>query len=105
MALDRVFGLVFVGGAAMVASNTAANSILQSAIDGRVRGRVSSMYTLALRGGIPVGSLATGIVASRWGIRTALLINGSLAMACHAAVIRRGARKRARVDKTTPERA
>lgn len=105
MALDRVFGvllaLVFVGGGAMVASNTAANSILQSSIDGRIRGRVSSMYTLALRGGAPLGSLATGIVAAHWGVRTALLINGSLAVACHAALIRRArARRRARAEKT-----
>jgi predicted MFS family arabinose efflux permease len=90
MALDRVFGallvLVFVAGAAMVASNTAANSILQSSIDGRLRGRVSSMYTLALRGGAPIGSLVTGLVASRWGVRTALLVNGALALLCHSAL-------------------
>lgn len=102
MALDHTFGvllvLVFIAGAAMVASNTAANAILQSSIDGRIRGRVSSMYTLALRGGAPLGSLATGIVTSHWGVRTALLINGSLALACHGALIRR-ARLRARVDK------
>jgi fucose permease len=46
-ALGRLFGvalaLLFVIGAAMVASNTAANSILQSSIDGRIRGRVSSL--------------------------------------------------------------
>ncbi len=88
----------FVMGGAMVASNTAANSILQSSIDGRIRGRVSSMYTLALRGGAPLGSLATGLVTSHWGVRTALLINGSLALACHAALIRRG-RRRARAEK------
>lgn len=104
MALDRVFGallaLVFVAGGLMVASNTAANSILQSSIDGRIRGRVSSMYTLALRGGAPIGDLATGIVASHWGVRMALLINGSLALACHAALIR-GARRRVRVETAT----
>jgi predicted MFS family arabinose efflux permease len=93
VALDRVFGvalalLFFIGGA-MVASNTAANSILQSSIDARIRGRVSSLYTLALRGGAPLGSLATGIVVSHWGVRTALLINGTLAFLCHAALIRR----------------
>lgn len=104
IALDRIFGvlvaLVFVGGGAMVASNTAANSILQSSIDGRIRGRVASMYTLALRGGAPIGSLATGIVASHWGVRTALLVNGSLALACHAGLIRRARRRRLRL---TPE--
>ena len=102
IALDRAFAvllaLVFVGGGAMVASNTAANSILQSSIDGRIRGRVSSMYTLAMRGGAPLGSLATGIIASHWSVRTAFLVNGSLALAFHAALIR-GARRRARAAK------
>jgi predicted MFS family arabinose efflux permease len=102
MSIDRVFplllALAFVAGGAMVASNTAANSILQSSIDGRIRGRVSSMYTLALRGGAPLGALVTGIVASRWGVRVALLANGSLALACHAALIRR-ARRRATAER------
>jgi len=59
-ALGRIFAvelvLLFLIGGAMVASNTAANSILQSSIDGRIRGRVSSLYTLALRGGAPLGN-------------------------------------------------
>lgn len=99
IAIDRVFplllALTFVAGGAMVASNTAANSILQSSIDGRIRGRVSSIYTLALRGGAPLGALATGVVASHWGVRIALLANGLLAFACQAALIRR-ARRRAK---------
>ncbi len=92
-ALCPVFGvdlaLLFVIGGAMVASNTAANSILQSSIDGRIRGRVSSMYTLALRGGAPLGSLATGLVTSHWGVRTALLVDGALGLLCHALLVRR----------------
>lgn len=103
-ALSRVFdvtlALLFVAGGLMVASNTAANSILQSSIDGRIRGRVSSLYTLAMRGGAPLGSLATGLVTSHWSVRTALFINGGLALACHAALIRR-ARRRARAERAT----
>ena len=99
LALNRIFAvllvLVFLAGGLMVASNTSANSILQSSIDGRIRGRVSSMYTLAIRGSAPLGSLATGIVTSYWGVRTAFLINGSLALVCHAALIRRARRARA----------
>jgi predicted MFS family arabinose efflux permease len=93
MALSHAFGLelamLFVTGGTMVASNTAANSILQSSIDDRMRGRVSSMYTLALRGGAPIGNLATGVVVTHWGVRTALLVNGAMAIACHAALIGR----------------
>jgi len=98
IAVDRVFThflvLVFFIGAAMVGSNTAASSILQSSIDGRIRGRVTSLYTLALRGGAPLGSLVTGVVASRWGVRAALLGNGAVALLCHGALIA-VARKRA----------
>jgi predicted MFS family arabinose efflux permease len=93
--------LFFGVGGAMVASNTAANAILQSSIDGRIRGRVASMYTLALRGGAPLGSLATGIVTTHWGVRTAWLVDGSLALLCHAAIIRR-ARRRARTGRHAP---
>lgn len=74
---------LFVASAAMVASNTAANSLLQSSIDGRFRGRVASMYTLALRGGAPLGSLMTGFVVSRYDVRTALTLNGLLALGLH----------------------
>jgi len=85
--------LLFVIGGALVASNTASNSILQSSIDGRLRGRVSSLYTLALRGGAPLGNLVTGVVVSHWGVRTALLINGMLAALCQAALLQ-GLRRR-----------
>jgi predicted MFS family arabinose efflux permease len=101
-ALGQLFGmelvLLFVIGAAMVASNTAANSILQSSIDARIRGRVSSLYTLALRGGAPIGNLATGVVVTHVGVRTALLANGILGVAFHAAVIWRAPRR----DRPTP---
>ncbi len=100
LALGRSFALelalLFIVGVAMVASNTAANSILQGSIDSRLRGRLSSMYTLALRGGAPIGNLVTGMVTSHWGVRRALFINGALAFACHAALIRR-TRRRARI--------
>ncbi len=78
-------GLLFLVGAATVASNTAANSILQSSIDARIRGRVSSLYMLALRGGAPLGNLATGLVVAHAGIRSALLANGILGITCHVA--------------------
>jgi predicted MFS family arabinose efflux permease len=104
-ALCPVFGvdlvLLFLIGGAMVASNTAANSILQSSIDGRIRGRVSSMYTLALRGGAPLGSLVTGVVTSHWGVRRAFLVDGALALVCHATLVQR-ARRRARAVRKTP---
>jgi MFS family permease len=78
--------LVFLSGAALVASNTSVNSILQSSIDGHLRGRVASLYTLALRGGAPIGNLATGLVIAHFGTR-ALVINGILAVVAQTFVI------------------
>jgi hypothetical protein len=45
-----------------------------------VRGRTVSLYMLALRGGLSVGSLATGLTVSLLGVREALLIDGLLAV-------------------------
>jgi MFS family permease len=84
-----------------VASNTSANAILQGSIDGRIRGRVSSLYTLALRGGAPLGSLATGAVTTTWDVRTAFLVNGALGLAFHLAFAAAGRRK-ARARRASP---
>lgn len=97
VALDRSYAallaLLFVAGGAMVASNTAANSILQGEIDARLRGRVASLYTLALRGGAPLGNLATGLVVARSGVRFALAVNGVLALVGHAIILAMGVRR------------
>jgi MFS family permease len=92
VALNRSYpallALMFVAGGAMVATNTAASSVLQSSIDDGLRGRVASIFSLALRGGAPIGNLATGLVVSRWGVHIALFVNGALAFLVHAALVR-----------------
>ncbi len=64
----------------MTVTNTSANSLLQATALPGVRGRAVSLYMLALRGGVSVGSLATGLTVSWLGVREALLINGLLAV-------------------------
>jgi MFS family permease len=81
-------------GMGMVASNTAANSLLQSSIESRFRGRISSLYTLGMRGGMPLGNLITGGVVSHFGVRRALLANGILALAFQASLLAVPSRKR-----------
>jgi len=79
--------LVFVlAGASMAVSNVSANTYLQSQVPARVRGQAVSMYMLAMRGGAALGGLLTGISVSAFGIREALLINGSVAVAAHLAL-------------------
>ena len=43
-----------------------------------MRGRVMSIYMVAFRGGMPLGSLAGGYVANVTSAPTALVINGVL---------------------------
>jgi MFS family permease len=74
-------GLFFVVGAAMVTTNAAANSVLQSSVHSELRGRIGSLYALALRGSTAVGSILTGLLVSHVGIRNGLLVNGVLAVA------------------------
>lgn len=41
---------------------------------------------MAVRGGVSIGNLLTGLVVTHLDIRTGLLINGVLAIAAHAAI-------------------
>ena len=70
--------LLMMGGFSMAVSNTSANSLLQTTAPARLRGRIISLYMLAMRGGLSVGSLLAGVSANLPGVRYALLINGSL---------------------------
>ena len=69
-------------GYAMTMSNTSANTLLQSASSPAVRGQTVSLFMLAMRGGMAMGGLITGLSISLLGIREALLLNGLLALLC-----------------------
>ncbi|MBF0569850.1 MAG: MFS transporter [Candidatus Omnitrophica bacterium] len=66
-------------GLAMILGIGGSNIILQSLVDEDKRGRVMSLYGLALVGMAPVGSLAAGILATRVGIVGTMVLAGSLA--------------------------
>ena len=72
--------LLVLAGPSMSVSNTSANSLLQATALPGLRGQTVSLYMLALRGGVSVGSLLTGLSVNLLGIRHALLINGILAV-------------------------
>jgi MFS family permease len=78
--------LLVLAGVSMNVSNTSANSFLQASADPRLRGQTVSLYMLAMRGGLSLGSLLTGAAISFLGIRYALLANGTIAVAVHALV-------------------
>ena len=78
--------LLVVGGTAMSVSNISANTILQANTPSQLRGQAVSLYMLAMRGGLSIGSLLTGISVSLWGVSSALLINGTLVVAAQIVV-------------------
>jgi MFS family permease len=70
--------LLFVAGAALIAVFSMTASLVQHIATDRLRGRVMSIYMLAFRGGMPLGSLAGGYLASRTSAPSVLFVNGIL---------------------------
>ena len=72
--------MVLVGGA-LILTVASANTILQTIVEDRLRGRVAAFYTLAFLGIAPLGNLAAGAIAGAVGTPFAFALNGVLAMA------------------------
>jgi len=71
--------MVLVGGGTILAA-ASANTILQTIVDDRLRGRVASFYTLAFMGVAPLGNLAAGALAGIVGTPFTFALNGVLAL-------------------------
>jgi MFS family permease len=65
----------------MVGALALTNSTLQFISPPEYRGRIMSMYTLAVIGLSPLGSLQAGAVAEALGVRTALTLGGAVCLA------------------------
>jgi predicted MFS family arabinose efflux permease len=68
--------LLFLGGAAIMASASLMLSLAQTSATDAMRGRVMSVYNLASRAGMPLGSLALGKLIPILGVSTALAGSG-----------------------------
>ena len=73
--------LIFISGAAIMASASLMLSLVQLIVSEQMRGRVMSIYSLAFRAGIPLGSLALGKLIPIFGITAALGGSGILLIA------------------------
>jgi predicted MFS family arabinose efflux permease len=73
--------LIFVAGAAIMASASLMVSLVQLIVSDHMRGRVMSVYNLAFRAGIPLGSLALGKLIPMVGISWALAGSGGILIA------------------------
>jgi MFS family permease len=70
--------LVAVGGGLILAA-ASSNTILQTIVDDRLRGRVAGFYVMAFLGVAPLGQLAAGALANAVGVQAAFLANGIVA--------------------------
>ena len=73
--------LIFIAGAAIMASASLMLSLVQLIVTDQMRGRVMSVYNLAFRAGMPLGSLALGKLIPLLGVSVALAGNGLLLVA------------------------
>jgi MFS family permease len=76
--------LLFGAGACMVMLFAMLSSLVQLYAPNELRGRVMSIYLVAFRGGMPLGSLAGGWIATYASPPTVLTVNGVLLMAVAA---------------------
>ncbi len=81
-ALSRVLWLsdilLFCTGAALIIVFATVTSLVQLVVPNELRGRVMSIYMVAFRGGMPLGSLVSGYFASKFGAPIVLVCNGIL---------------------------
>lgn len=79
-------------GYSIVRQNASGNTLIQSLIPDRFRGRVMSLFSIVSVGLGPFGSLATGALAQAHGARVTVFVGGGL-LAAAAAWFRLGARE------------
>ena len=81
-AFSRIFWLssvlLFCSGAALLMVFSMTSSLVQLIVPDHLRGRVVSIYMVAFRGGMPLGSLASGFAATFVPVPIVLAINGLL---------------------------
>jgi predicted MFS family arabinose efflux permease len=70
--------LLFLTGAALMIVFSTVTSLIQLIAPNEMRGRVMSIYMVAFRGGMPLGSLVSGWLATLIGPQMVIAINGVL---------------------------
>ena len=76
--LPASYVMLFFSGAAMVGVFSMVNSLVQLIVTNEMRGRVTSVYNFAFRGGMPMGNLLTGWLVPRFTAPVVLTVNGLL---------------------------
>ncbi|HET8647572.1 MAG TPA: MFS transporter, partial [Vicinamibacteria bacterium] len=81
--------LLFVGGWSLVSGFSTLISLVQENAADELKGRIMSIYGVAFRGGMPLGSLVAGLLARHFGAPAVIAsFSGVLALLCAAAWLR-----------------
>lgn len=84
-ALSRQIGwsclFLFLSGAAMIGVFAMVSSLVQLITADEMRGRVMSVYNIAFRGGMPIGSIIIGSIITKLGAPPVIAFNGALLFA------------------------
>jgi len=67
-------------GAGFMVQMASMNTIIQTLVDERLRGRVMAFYVMAFLGTAPIGSLLAGIVAAKIGSEYTIMFGGSVSV-------------------------
>ena len=70
--------LLFFGGTALLMIFSLTNSLVQLTVPDELRGRVISIYLVAFRGGMPLGSLVSGTLITQFSAPPVIAVNGCL---------------------------
>jgi MFS family permease len=70
-----------IAGAAFMMQMAATNTVLQTLVEDRLRGRVMAFYTMAFFGTAPFGSLVAGLAADRFGAPWTIGLSGAACIA------------------------
>jgi len=81
------YALLFLAGIGQIVVFSLANSLVQLVVPNEMRGRVMSIYMVAFRGGMPLGSLTAGYFANVFSAPAVLAVNGVLMMAAGVFVL------------------
>jgi hypothetical protein len=74
--------MLFVIGMSMMVQLAATNTMIQSIVDDKMLGRVISLYAVAFFGGMPVGALLEGTLASQIGAIHTFAVAGVVCVTC-----------------------
>jgi predicted MFS family arabinose efflux permease len=80
--IGAAVALLSVAGLGLIVQMASSNTIVQTAVDNDKRGRVMSLYALAMQGPMPWGSLIAGLVTAAVGVENTFRIAGACCLLC-----------------------